>query len=431
MKFPTTPFSLIWQFIWRLIKAWWWLFLPFFLWKRFLFFYLQWRQELWGRKQKYIMLEIKMPREVERPFKAMEQVFAGWWMLYDPPDWWEKWFEGKYQLSMFIEIVSLGGEIHFYLRIPEAVRNLVESSLYAQYPDVEVVDAQDYTKLVPPDIPNEVWDLWGCDYQLLKEDVYPIKTYTQFFEESVAIPEEKRVDPLPALLEGMSKLKPGENAWIQIRLVPVTNADNNFKDRAKKIVNEMLKRPKPKPPKPILREAGEILIYGVKPEEKKEEPLIPPEMRLSPGEREVVAAIERKVSKPMFECWIRFIIMGKKGIFYKPNLKNILGFFANFNTENLNGFKPWPKSITKVKKYERMFLNILFYDSLLYIKKRRIFRAYVERTTYRYPRPGKLFCLNTEELATIFHCVGRELVPAPVIQRVESKKAEPPPNLPT
>jgi len=41
------------------------------------------------------------------------------------------------------------------------------------------------------------------------------------------------------------------------------------------------------------------------------------------------------------------------------------------------------------------------------------------------------FVLNIEELASMFHLVSREAVPAPEIQRIESKKAEPPPNLPT
>jgi len=420
--------------IWIFIKSWWWILPPFVLWRKFLFFYLEWRQEIWSRKQKYIMLEIKMPREVKRPFKAMEQVFSSWWMLYDPPDWWEKWIDGKYQLSMFIEIVSLGGEIHFFIYAPEPVRNLIESSLYAQYPEAEVSLAEDYTKLVPQDIPNEEWDIWGCDYEMTKPDVYPIKTYQAFFEESQALKEEKRVDPLAELLEGMSKLKPQEFAWVQIRLKPITNADNNFKDRAQKIVNKLLRRPTQeiKLP-PIIKEAFDLLIFGKLPGEKvkKEAQLIPPEMQLSPGEREIVAAIEHKVSKPMFECWIRFVIMGKKGIFYKPNLKNILGFFANFNTEHLNGLKPWGKSITKVKKYERGFTNIFFYEPLLYLKKRRIFKRYIKRLPLFYPHPGKHFILNTEELATVFHCIGREAVPAPEIQRIESKRSEPPPNLPT
>jgi len=415
----------------KFIATWWWVFTPFLLIRPFLFFYLWWRNEKWAEKQKYIMLEIKMPREVRRPFKAMEQVFAGWWMLYDPPDWWEKWVEGKYQLSMSIELVSDGGEIHFYLYIPEPARNFIESSIYSQYPDAEIFQVEDYTKNTPQDIPNEEWDLWGCDYELIKEDIYPIKTYPRFFEERAETPEEKRIDPLAALLEGMSKLKPGEKIWVQFRLTPITNAENNYKDRAKAAIDKMLKKPGKPTPKPILKEAIDIILFPPKKEEKKPE-VYPPEIWiLPPGEREKAAAIADKVSKVMFECGIRFIILGKKGIWNKANLKTVLSYFANFNTENLNAFKPWGKSITKVHKHERFFLNILFYDALLYVKKRKIFKRYIQRLDYLFPKKGMRFILNIEELASMFHLVGRESVPAPEIQRIESKKAEPPPNLPT
>jgi hypothetical protein len=415
---------------WEIVKNWWWVIPPFILWRPFLFLWLWFRQEKWAKDQKFIMLEIKMPREVKRPFRAMEQVFAGWWMLYDPADWWEKWIEGKYQFSMSIELVSDGGEIHFYLRIPETARNFVESSIYSQYPDVEIAIADDYTKDIPSDIPNE-WDLWGCDYELIKPDVYPIKTYSQFFEESQALKEEKRIDPLAALLEGMTKLKPGEKIWVQMRLTPVTNAENNYKDRAKELTAKLLRRPSPPKKKAIIQEAIDTLLFGpASAQPKKGEELIPPEMGLSPGEREIVSAIEKKISKTMFECGIRFIILGKKGVLYKPNLKTVLGYFANFNTENLNGLKPWGPSITKIHKHEKLFLNIFFHDSLLYLKKRKILNRYISRLDYLYPAKGKSFVLNIEELATMFHFVGREAVPAPIIQRVESKKSEPPPNLP-
>jgi len=415
----------------KFIATWWWVFTPFLLLRPFLFFYLWWRNEKWAEKQKYIMLEVKMPREVRRPFKAMEQVFAGWWMLYDPPDWWEKWIEGKYQLSMSIELVSDGGEIHFYLYIPEAARNFIESNIYSQYPDAEIFQVEDYTKNVPQDIPNEEWDLWGCDYELIKEDIYPIKTYPRFFEEKAETIEEKRIDPLAALLEGMAKLKPGEKIWVQFRLTPVTNSENNYKDRAKKEIEKLTKKPTKSPPEPILKEMLKIIFSPSKGEEKKQE-VYPPEVwLLPPGEKEKAAAVADKVSKVMFECGIRFIILGKKGIWNKANLKTVLSYFANFNTENLNSFKPWGKSITKVHKHEHFFLNILFHDTLLYVKKRKIFKRYIQRLDYLFPQKGKRFILNIEELASMFHLVGREAVPAPEIQRIESKKAEPPPNLPT
>ena len=418
----------------QIISDWWWIIIPFILFKPAQFLYLWWRQEVFASQQKSVLLELKMPREVLRPIKAMEQVFAGWWPLYDPPDWYEKWIEGKYLLSMSIETVSDGGNIHFYLRVPATAKNFIESNIFAQYPEVEISEAEDYTKLVPlDDIPNEEWDIWGCDFELTKPDVYPIKTYSQFFEPTDASKEEKRIDPLASLLEGMSKLHPGEHMWVQMRVKPVTTLQNDYVGRAKDVTSVLLKRKPAVPPtKPLLvKEAFDTVLFGplASPAEKAQE-IIPAEMRLSPGERDVVAAIENKASKIMFECYIRFIFIGKKGAFYKPNLKNVLSFFANFNTENLNGIKAYGKTITKIHKHERYFTNMLFHDSLLYLSKRRIIRQYLARDYYFYPIDEKKFVFNLEELATLFHFVGRTNVPSPMLERVDSKKSEPPSNLP-
>ena len=52
--------------------------------------------ETWMFRQKKVLLEIKMPKEVLKPLKSMEQVFSAiWGNVFDPPDWFEYWFEGK------------------------------------------------------------------------------------------------------------------------------------------------------------------------------------------------------------------------------------------------------------------------------------------------------------------------------------------------
>ncbi|MEA3453166.1 MAG: hypothetical protein U9Q96_02425 [Patescibacteria group bacterium] len=428
--------SSIFALVWAVIRTWWWVLVPIVLLKPVLFMWRWWRMDQCSKGIENILLELKMPREVDRPFRAMEQVFAGFWMFYDPADWYEHWWEGKYQVNLTIEIVSIGGNIHFYLRTPRNLRNLVESSIYSQYPEVEISEVEDYTKNVPQDIPNKTWDIWGTDYETLKKDIYPIKTYSKFFEESPVAKEEKRIDPLAALLEGLAKVEPGEQIWVQLRIKPITVGENNYKERAKEEVDKLTNRNGSSKSKqsPIVKEAADVVILGQLPEgaEKEEEKQwMPPEMKLTPGEREIVAGIESKISKTMFECIIRFVILGEKGKWNKGNLKNVLGFFANFNTENLNALKPWPPSITKIHKHERFFLNMFIYDRLLYLRKRKLFRRYIGRMNYFFPKPGKSIIFNIEELASLFHFIGRAAVPAPMIQRVDSKKVEPPSILPT
>lgn len=375
------------------------------------------------------MLEIKVPREVIRPLKAMENVFAGLWQLYDPPNPREKWLEGKVQLSLALEVVSLGGEIHFFIRVPEGARKLVESSVYSQYPDAEISEAEDYTKYVPHDIPNKDWDLWGCDYQLVKEDVYPIKTYSKFFEERPEVTiEEKRIDPISQLLEGLAMLKPGEQLWIQIIAEPITPKENDYVARGRAIADKIARRAAPRTYPPLALEAAEVLISGKMPgpaEQPKE--LIPPEMKLTPGEKEVLAAIEEKIGKYAFNTAIRFVYVARRDAYFGPAKTLPMSFFSQFSTQNLNAMKPWPKTITKVHTILTWFLD----KRRLYLRKRRMFRNYVKRLTPLFPRPGGTFVMNIEELATIFHFPGAIVSRAPFVPRVEVKKGEAPPGLPT
>jgi len=67
-------------------------------------------------------------------------------------------------------------------------------------------------------------------------------------------------------------MKPGEQIWLQFICLPVANSENNYVDRGKAVVNEIMKRnAKEKPSyKPIILEALEGLLFGVREEDKKE-----------------------------------------------------------------------------------------------------------------------------------------------------------------
>ena len=412
--------------LWGLIKVWWWVPLPVILFFLLKFHYLWYINDVWASNKNYILFEIKIPREVERPMKAMEQVVSNFWTFYDPPNFKEKWLEGKYQLRFTLEIVSIDGVVHFYIRIPEATKDVFESSIYSQYPDVEIMPAEDYTKKVPQNIPDGDWDFWGCDCEMVKDIYYPIKTYKSFFEPSEEIKEEKRVDPLAVLVEGMTKLHKGEQMWLQIKLEPVTNGENQWITKGKALVEKLAGRPAPSPRRSITGETIRTLVTGKPPfeeEEKKEASVIPVEMRLTPGEREIVQGVEDKISKRGFKAGIRYIYMGQKGAFFKPNLRLGLNFFNGVSTENLNAIKPWGKTITKISP------PAFARKRRLFILKRRLFRLYCDRLPALFPGKPKNgeFLLNTEEVATLFHFPSRMGAPAPGMPRIESKKGGAPP----
>jgi len=427
--------SLIFGYIWQIIQAWWWLFLPFLLGKPLLYLWLWWRFELFINQQKFILLEVKLPEESIKPIRAMEQVMDGIQQgFWDPPNFWEKWWDGKISIGFQLEIVSIGGEIHFYIRCPDYRRDIVEANIYSQYPEAEITLAEDYAKNIPHNIPNKDWDMWASDYKLDKPSPYPIKTYLEF-ETEAEKEEEKRVDPLAALLETFAKIKSGEQLWIQIQASSIGQEDAEpFLKEGKAIRDKIAKRPEAAKPKPMIQEAAEILISGPPSEEKKEKPmeLIAPELRLTPGEKEIIAGVERKISKPFFTCSIRFIFLGKREVWFKSNLRLAIAYFGNYVTENMNALFPLGKTITKV--YSRPPFSI-FDRRRRYLRKRKMFRLYLERFPPCFPRKGNYktgtFILNTEELASLFHFPSRRVAPAPGVSRVEAKKAGSPTGLPT
>ena len=415
----------------KIIETWFWLPMPFILFLVFKNLYIWWRQEKWKCRVEYALLEIKVSKEILKPLKAMEQIFTNiWGLVYDPPgNLREKWIDGIHLISFSLEIVSIDGKIHFFIRVPKNIASAVKSSIHGQYPDIEISEVEDYTKQVPQNIPNKNWDIWSYDFQLVKEDVYPIRTYSKFFEANPDAKEEKRLDPMTSLLEGLAKFKKGEQLWFQIILKPfLVKTENDFLERGKKMVDKLVMRNSaPVKDKLIIQKAADILISGKPPEsvpaEEKKIDFLPPEMKLTSGEREVVSSIEEKMSKHLFEASIRCSYIAKTDVFFKPRGAKIpFSFLSQFSTMNLNGFKPIGKTKTKIVYIMR--------GKRLFLRKKAIFKKYINRYTPFYPFPGGTFVLNSEELATIYHFPGRGVFPTSIIQRVESRKAEAPPGLP-
>ena len=98
------------------------------------------------------------------------------------------------------------------------------------------------------------------------------------------------------------------------------------------------------------------------------------------------------------------------------------GFFRQFNTQNLNGFKTNKKSTPgrgKIFKRRRE------------PGQRRFFvRIFKKRFFPRHKIKTRGFIFNTEELATIFHIPGT-FVEAGRLSKIGAKKGSPPSELPT
>jgi len=435
--------SLLKSQFWPILNDWWWLFLIvecFWLSKAALFLWYQWRKEVFDAKENEprVFLEIKIPEEVLEPIKAMETVITGFWQTYQFPNWYEKWWRGQDVTSFTLEIAGIDGVPHFYIRAPKKFQPVLETHIYSQYPLAEIFETEDYTKNVPQDMPNAEWDMWGTEYKNLKHWAYPIKTYIEF--ETGREDEEKRIDPISSLLEGMARLKPGEQIWVQFRLLPVLDEYVSWTPAGKQLRDKLARRDvKEAKPKPMFQEAAEILITGKVPEPPKEEKkdFIPVEMKLTPVEKEIMSGVERKIGKLGFLTNFRFIYLAKRDVMFKPNSRLAMSYFTNFITDNMQSLVPAADTITKVKR--NWYDWFWFLKRRLYLKKRRMFRSYVKRLWIGYPNPcvkapdqsgGRRFVLTPDEIASMYHFPGRMQAPAPTMPRVEAKKGEPPSSLP-
>ena len=366
---------------------------------------------------KWVLLEIRAPKEIHKSPKAMEQIFAGLHGVYMKSlKWHESLFRTKFLTWFSFEMVGKGGESHFYIRTQEKYKNVVEAQIYAQYPDAEIMVVSDYVNDMPLSFPDDHYDLFGAELVLRKPDAFPIRTYPEFEERTMGTDEAKRIDPLASIVELFSTLHPGEQILIQLLACPV--GDEWIKIGQTEIDKIMGKLPPAKKGSflsDFVFSIDKAIGGGGTVEEKKEEK----RAELSPWKQEVLKAIERSFDKLGFLSAIRFIYIGPWDSFHKEHIAGISGSFKQFSSQNLNGFK--------VNKHTLTQADWLFKKSRLLRKKRAIYQSFRERKLYVSSMIK--YTLNTEELATLFHFPDTG-VKSPLLPRVEAKKGEPPAGLP-
>ncbi len=432
----------------------WWIWIPWFLFALARDLWFKHINDKAAQKKDWVLLEIIPPRDIKKTPKAMEQIFAGLHGVQGWGHWVDRNIDGIIPDYFSLELISNEGEIRFLVRVITRYRNLVESNIYAQYPEAEITEVDDYVNLVPDDIPNKDYDLWGTELVLLKEDAYPIRTYADF--EKDIILDEQRIDPVASLLETMTNIMAGERIWVQTLIRPV---GDTWKKEGEKVINELLGRKEEKKQGILMKEAigwkdaskevahqfvtGNPLDMEVKEESKnKDFDLL---KNMTKGEREVVEAIEKNISKIGYEVIIRYVYLCRKDDYRGGSIKRaIMGCYKQFNTQNLNGFgynrdispgidyRIQMKKIRDVYRKKRVFNDYKKRDfvnhSGFYTWLRPLFFEYWPILNWFFIR-SKPFVLNTEELATVFHFPA-EPVKTPLTPKVEAKKSEPPRGLP-
>ena len=420
----------------------WWLWLFFLLFYVGLRLWMAYIQE-WYKyvTNPWVLLELKIPREIKQTARAMEQIYTTIHALRNSAsDQQEKYWDGEVPLWFSFEAVSVGGEIHFYVYIPQIRRNHIEAALYFSYPDIEITEVpreEDYIHRLPPtakELYEKGYRLFGNELILAKKPmktdsgVYPIRTYLDF----EAPVEEKEVDPVGHLVETLARLKPQENLWIQVLIRPkVDNFITAFSEAGNEEISEIKKKAR------YLRdEAGVIL---------KDDTGYPLLTLPSPGETEAMKAIDRKISKPAFDCVVRYMYTAPREIFSSSfGRRSILSVMNQYASESLNKFGHNVKAWTLAKIWYRPWI---FPARRGAARRAWLWEKYRRREMYPDSKTEailkmKLFhwgfdpwkatntVLNTEELATIYHMPTVLTLTGPLIKRVEARRGGPPAGLP-
>ena len=406
--------------LWQAISFFWWIILPIMFWY---IFKITWKDftlvksvNSWRKLQKWTLLEVIPPREIEKGPKMMETIFSSMSGVLSTYNTFDEYLKGAWHHDRFsLEIVGEEGKLHFYIRTQKRLLGLVEANIYAQYPDAEVLEVPDYTQNFPKIIPNKKWDLWGTDFEFTAKDPIPIKTYDKF-EETVT---GEMNDPMAAIAEVIGLLGPGQHIWLQYVLQPLPEPDNkNHVDVIKKLKGEKVIEPMGLGGHLIdvfsnLTKGLSTPVEFSKAEKKEEAPL---EFRLSPGEKEILKATEENLGRNLFKTKMRYIYLARKENWDASFKSSFIGALKQFNDMNYNQFKPNDIS----KTYGKIF----FTAPRANFRKRKILDRYRCRNM-----DGANMVLSTKELATVFHFPDMG-VKSPAVQRTAGRLGSAPANLP-
>lgn len=385
------------------------------------------------RSVEWILLEITPPKDVFKSPEAMELVLNS---LYGggANNWFLKYWKGELSQFYSLEIASIEGQIHFYVRFHKKFKKVFEASLYAQYPQAEVKEVEDYVKNVPAYVTGGPISVFAYNIILNKEDPYPIKSYIDYgLDRAIgSLDEEQRIDPITPLLEIMGSIGTGEQIWIQIIIrqdtkrfeVKTTKKVKKGEEEIEEVTVETGKSWKDKANEIIADLRKKIDKQGAKP---------------SKGQLAVIDAIERHRNKYGFDAGMRAVYVADKDKFNGNTIGAFTAMFRQFNMEDMNGFKldklskspdePWNDlGGRKAEKLKRDYLDDYKARAFFYggFDPKKAWKALI---THPNKAGGKPFILSTEEIATVYHLPGR-VASTPTFTRIEATKAEPPSNLP-
>ena len=375
-----------------------------------------WKSWMWWARAHYlasqppVLLEVKFPRDIVKSPRAMEAVLAQLWTDSGETTFFNRVYQGQVRPYFSLEIASLGGEVHFYVWTRKSWRTIVEAAFYGQYPEVELIEAEDYASKFQYDPENHECFCTDWRYEP-KNDAYQLRTYIEF-ELDKDPKEEYKIDPLAQPLELLSSLQPGEQMWIQFVITmsrDQTRAGSWFKTTSRyvKLLSDEIEN---------IRKLG----AGDVDKEPWRRSVRIPQYR----QTEQIKAIDRNMGKLPFNVGARGVYIAPPELFHASKYTGIRWIWRPIaNPQWGNQMRPrrWHNP------FDYPWQDL--WDMRWISQARRFFDAYQRRAHFYTPWVLPHNMMSTEPIATMWHPPSTAIT-APGLERIPATKAEPPPNLP-
>jgi hypothetical protein len=392
--------------------------------------WLDYKQGKFAAKIKNIVMEVQVPRDTVQTPKGMENFFANLYGMISTPTWQEKWMMGKDYAVFSFEIVSLGGEVHFYIHAQEKYKSLLPAMLYAQYPEAVITVVPDWMDAIETDYPNEEHDLFGGEIVHKNKPYFPIRTYEDF--EHQGEKDNRFKDPLLTTLEILGQVRPDEVMGIQI--VMSAHDGQWVKDGLEFLGKIMGKEPKAKAPGTAEQLAGALAslpteaiyqlsgldIAGTHAGDAPKKADDFRAFKLTQAEKMQIEYVAEKIAKVGWQAKIRWFARGRKGKFRKGEFAaSMKAIIQPYNSPITNGLAYHGPSVPKDDYFWQAWW---MYAG----KQKKLVTRYKERSLGAGATPT---ILGVEELATLWHFPAAD-ARTPVLQSIGARRAEAPIALP-
>lgn len=284
------------------------------------------------------------------------------------------------------EIIMHRGLIMFYVATPHHLQKYVEQMILAQYPEANIEEV----KAVNIFSPHGKID--GCYLRFTKEYIFPIKTYLKM-----------DIDPLSAIVNGLSKISEGDSAAIQFVM---RSAKKEWHRWGYKTARELQKG------KGVNEAIGKskrgfsifklMNFFSSAKTKKKDLEKDVNKQHLTPMAQEVIKGLEEKTSKAGLDVNIRLLVSASSLDKANLYLKNIAETFNQFNYYQYG-------NTFQTKK-----------PGLSGLIKSYMYREYLDK---------ERLVLNAEEMASMFHFPSPH-IETPNIKWLLAKRMPAPVNTP-